>query len=730
MKRQFAIVLLVLLLLPAILARAQAPTHFLVTLELPDPRLRSAVLQQGFPLWGATLHDLTLVVDGEQLRSLQKLGYTVSSLQPLDFPLHFEDYHNYSEMVAEIDAVAAQYPDIVRLVSLGKTIEQRDVWALRITDHPDADEPDEKAILIFANTHAREHLTVEQALFLIHDLVQNYGHDGEITNLVNQRDIWIIPSLNPDGAEYDIGGSSFRWWRKNRRDNGNGTFGVDLNRNFGYQWGCCGGSSGFPGNSLYRGPAPFSEPETQTIRDFARAHPHLTTSISLHTWGELLLYPYGYTYTDIPVDMDATDYQIFRALGSGVSDRNGYRLQQASDLYITDGDSDDWLYGELGIYAFTWELYPRSSNPGFYPNDSVIPVQTERNRSALRYAIAMADDPAKSIDAGQDMQPPGIQITSPLTTSTLFEGAPITVTVDITDNVGVTTVAYWLDDQPLAVADQPPFSIVFTATLGMHRLGARAYDAAHWQADATALALDVLTDPNASPTPTPTLSPSPTLTPTLTPSPTPTPTPVYVCAEGVRNGDFEADSDWIMPGTPATARYSSEQAHQGLRSARLGLLPGASLDDSLQPATTLWGEKVPAGAAYSTAYQTLSIPAQLHSATLSFWLYSGSEATGNDWQRVMLLKPGSFSKIREFMRVLENDQVWKQYQFDLTPYRGRDVVLTFEVYNNSTAATGRTWMYGDDVSLQVCNAPSPTPTLTPSPTPTPTPVYVCAEGVR
>ena len=171
-----------------------------------------------------------------------------------------------------------------------------------------------------------------------------------------------------------------------------------------------------------------------------------------------------------------------------------------------------------------------------------------------------------------------------------------------------------------------------------------------------------------------------------------------------------------MPGTPATARYSSEQAHQDERSARLGLLPGAALDVASQPPTTLWGEQVPAGAAYSTVYQPLSIPAQLQSATLSFWLYPGSEASAGDWQRVALLEAGTASKIREFLRLLENTQAWQYYEFDLTPYRGRDVLLYFEVYNDSTAAIGHTWMYADDVSLQVCNAPSPTPTPTPSAT--------------
>lgn len=742
--------LLLFLLLPSFLARAQAPRHFLVTLDLPDPQARTAILQQGYQLWGATLQDITLVVDEQALISLQKKGYQIHSIQPLDFPANFEDYHNYAEMVAEITAVAAQYPEIVRLQSLGQSHQKREIWALRITDQPDNNEPDEKGILIFANTHAREHLTLEQALFLIHDLTENYGIDGEVTNLVNQRDIWIIPDLNPDGTEYDIAGSNFRWWRKNRRDNGNGTFGVDLNRNFGYKWGCCGGSSGNTSSELYRGPASFSEPESQIIRDFVLTHPQLTSSISLHTWGELILYPYGYTYTNIPSDMDPTDYNIFRALSRGIADRNGYRPQQASDLYITDGDSDDWLYGELGIYAITWELYPRTSNPGFYPSDNVIPVQTARNRSALRYTIAMADDPAKSIGAGQDMIPPEITITAPLSPTVLYAYTPLTVTVAVSDNVGVTTVAYFLDGKPADVVTTPPFTTTLTLDLGTYQLRAQAFDAAHWQNTTDPITLTIQTDPNATPTPTvtptssptptatatltptatatptpsttPTITPTPTLTPSPTVTPTATPTPLIICDELVRNGDFEAKDAWIFPDTPATARYSNEQAHQGLRSARLGLLPGAQIDAAPRPQQTLWGELAPLGAAYSAVYQTISIPLDTYAVTLDFWHYAGSEENNNnDWQRVMLLKPGSFQKIKEFIRLREGEEVWKQLSFNLTAYRGRDVVLYFEVYNDSTGATGRTWMYVDDVRVQSCNAPSPTPTVTPVPaTATPT----------
>ena len=504
--KYFLPLLLISLFAPLTLSQAQGPEgdRYLVTFRTQDPYERTALINRGYDLWGATLDGVTFVMTGDQIRGLDPATLAAVSIQPLALPPEYSDYHDYAEMTAELKTLAETYPQIARLKKLGFSVEGRAIWAMRITDNPDQDEPDEKAILIFANMHAREHLTLEQALFLIRDLLENYGLEGEATNLINQRDIWVIPNLNPDGTEYDIDSwtnpDDPPYWRKNRRDNLNGTWGVDLNRNFGYQWGCCLGSSGSTGSETYRGPAPFSEPETQIIRDFALQHPSLTISFSLHTFGELILYPFGYTLDELPPDMDPTDLSIFKAMADGLAARNGYRAEQASDLYIVDGDSDDWLYGERGVYAFTWELYPRSYFPGFYPVDDVIPAETARNRAALRYGIALADDPAKSIAAGADMSPPQIALLSPASNSAFFKGDPITATVTVSDNVGVTTVEYLVDGATAAVREAPEFAAALTLPAGTYELSARAFDAAHWQSLSEPVLITVV-DPNATPAP-------------------------------------------------------------------------------------------------------------------------------------------------------------------------------------------------------------------------------------
>ena len=152
-------------------------------------------------------------------------------------------------MVAEIHAVAAAHPVIVQVFSIGKSYQGRDIWAAKISDNVATDE-NEPEVLFDALHHAREHLTVEQALYLLHLLADNYGKDSTITNLVNTREVCIIFVVNPDGCEYDLtcGGAASPVLRVAQEPpaelRGCQRSGTDLNRNYDYHWGCCGGSSG------------------------------------------------------------------------------------------------------------------------------------------------------------------------------------------------------------------------------------------------------------------------------------------------------------------------------------------------------------------------------------------------------------------------------------------------------------------------------------------------------
>ncbi|NIV14192.1 MAG: peptidase M14, partial [Aliifodinibius sp.] len=190
-------------------------------------------------------------------------------------------------------------------------------------------------------------------------LLENYGSDQEVTYLVNNRELYFVPIINPDGYVYneqtDPNGGGY--WRKNRRNNGNGSFGVDLNRNFGYKWGYDNnGSSPTPSSETYRGTAPFSEPETQVIRDFCLNHDFELT-LNYHTYGDLLIYPWGYINALTP------DAPIFTALAVDMTQYNNYSHGNASQLlYPVNGEANDWMYGEQTakdkIFAMTPEVGP------------------------------------------------------------------------------------------------------------------------------------------------------------------------------------------------------------------------------------------------------------------------------------------------------------------------------------------------------------------------------------
>ena len=298
-----------------------------------------------------------------------------------DFPANMSGYHNYPEMVAEIQQAEADFPDIVHVFSIGKSYQGRDIWAAKVSDNVAQDE-DEPEVLIDALHHAREHLTTEQALATLRWLTQDYGTDDTVTRLVNTREIYLIFALNPDGMQYDLTGNPFRAWRKNRQPNPGPSVGTDLNRNYGYRLGLL--------RRLVRASAvSIDVPRRRTRSRRPRPGPCATscraacvdgvqqirTHITFHTNGELILWPYGYTKTNVPPDMTALDQQTFVALGRAMAATNGYTAEQSSDLYITDGDQIDWLYATYRIFTYTFELYPTEKPTVWadhYPDDSKI----------------------------------------------------------------------------------------------------------------------------------------------------------------------------------------------------------------------------------------------------------------------------------------------------------------------------------------------------------------------
>jgi carboxypeptidase T len=386
---------------PAAAQNAKGTVTYQIT-NVHDAGTRSAIAATGADIFEAG-HDYVLVeATAEEAAALTRLGFTLVKFQTQDafdnlFPAADSNYHDYAEMVAELQQAALDHPSIFSLFSLGVSYQGRTIWAGKISDNVGTDE-DEPEVLFTHHQHAREHLTVEMALYTLRILTDEYGTDPQITGLVNGRELWLVFDLNPDGGEYDIATGSYVSWRKNRQPNaGTSAIGTDLNRNWGYLWGCCGGSSGTPSSETYRGASAFSAPETQVVRDFVNSRviggtQQIKAQIDFHTYAELVMWPYGYTLTDVPADMTQDDHDTFVTMGQAMAATNGYTPQQGSDLYITDGSIRDWLYGVHRIFSFTFEMYPvTSAQGGFYPPDEVIPTQTTRNRAAVLYLLEHSD---------------------------------------------------------------------------------------------------------------------------------------------------------------------------------------------------------------------------------------------------------------------------------------------------------------------------------------------------
>ncbi len=395
--RKTSLVVLALLILPLIASKSYDPTSLdavkLLTIEASTKEERTQIAALGISIESVFKDYIVALAQDAEIAELVQLGLRFKA-RPLpayllDFPPEDSDFHNLSELNAELKKITEAYPHIASLEEIGKSLEGRPLYIVRISAVQKEQEPP-PAILFLGTHHAREHLSTEVPLFLIKHLVENYGRNEEITAAVNNKEIWIMPMVNPDGADYDVQDPPYKWWRKNRREENGKTFGVDLNRNYSFKWGG-GGSSDWRYSQTYRGTEPFSEPETQAIKAFVEAHKNVSIILSYHSFSELVLYPWGHTYDSIEDDKALHVHEI---MAQEMGRMTGYTPQQSSDLYITTGDTTDWAFGEHGIISFTIELYPATlGDGGFYPSASQIQPVVNKNIPAALYLIQYADNP-------------------------------------------------------------------------------------------------------------------------------------------------------------------------------------------------------------------------------------------------------------------------------------------------------------------------------------------------
>jgi len=353
--------------------------------EIPDIEWLKPVDEEG------TYRAVSTPEIDERIRAM---GYRVTVAVPdlearaasLQLGPGFGAFHTLSEAEAVLDSLHAAFPAIsTAKFSIGTTIEGRAIWAIKVSDNPDVDE-NEPEVLFDGCTHAREVMTVEMCLHYLDYLLSSYGTDPLATFLVDHREVWFVPVINADGYVYNetTNPNGGGLWRKNRRNNGDGTFGVDLNRNYSYQWGGQGAST-VTSSETYRGTAPNSEPEVQAMEAFIDAHEFVTHQ-SFHSYAELILLPWGYDHL-----VQSPDDSLLRAVGNQMAIESGYEVGQPGEvLYNASGNAFDWSYGETTnhtkIVSYTTEI----GGTDFWPAESEAPGLLAENLSSNLYLTKVA----------------------------------------------------------------------------------------------------------------------------------------------------------------------------------------------------------------------------------------------------------------------------------------------------------------------------------------------------
>ncbi|GMU86673.1 MAG: hypothetical protein AMXMBFR48_19150 [Ignavibacteriales bacterium] len=303
-------------------------------------------------------------------------------------------FYTFNEAMAQLDSMKVMYPNLITSkIQIGSTVENRPIYMVKISDNPDMEEIEPEA-LYTAMHHAREPGGMMTVIYFMYYLLENYATNPSVKYLVDNRQLYFIPVVNPDGYEHNrtTNPSGGGMWRKNRKNNGS-SYGIDLNRNYGPQayWNAPnGGSSTSPSSDTYRGTAPFSEPETQALRDLVNSR-KFRVALNYHTYSNLLIYPYGALSHETP------DSMIFREYATEMTQFNGY--SPGTDMqtvgYSTRGNSDDFMYdGDLTTRGKILAMTPEvgTTSDGFWPPQSRIYPHVQENLFPnLYYAWAAGD---------------------------------------------------------------------------------------------------------------------------------------------------------------------------------------------------------------------------------------------------------------------------------------------------------------------------------------------------
>lgn len=355
----------------------------------PLSRLLTASL--GLDVWEVRPEHLVVQATEAQVERLEHVGYAVEQLRTTETFLSIfatdeavAGYHSVETLEADLRRLAEDNPDVAELHEIGRSVENRPIWALRLGERRGST----LKMLFLGCHHAREWIAVEVPYLLAEHLVTNATTDP-VQQWLQKGEIWVAPMVNPDGHEYSR--TRERLWRKNRRRNPDGSIGVDPNRNYGYMWGTLNidTSSHVPRDETYVGPRAFSEPEVRAVRNLV-ARELFAGVLTYHSYSQLILFPWGYTRDPI---VDPTDRRELEHIADDMQrlirqvHGETYTAQQSSQLYPTAGDTTDWTYGEYDAPSFTIELRPDTQAEGGFilPPSQIQPTWEENRPAALQF---------------------------------------------------------------------------------------------------------------------------------------------------------------------------------------------------------------------------------------------------------------------------------------------------------------------------------------------------------
>jgi hypothetical protein len=343
-------------------------------------------------------------------------------------------YRRIAEYEADLRTLVTTYPNLARLIELPEpTLEGRKVYGIEIASNV-AGQDGRPVFYMDGVHHAREWPASEMVMMFGWDLLESYGADARVTAIVDSVRTILVPVQNPDGFHHSresavdqsllggVAGGQEGYWRKNRRSFTGATvpvvqknpdaYGTDPNRNYAFEWGDDeGGSSDFQFDQTYRGTAPFAEPECRNVRGIILGRA-VTAMISHHTYGRLVLRPWGHTFDDPP------DEAILKSLGDQMGAITKYKSQKGLSLYATTGTTDDWAYAATGSLGYTFE-----HGTAFHPSyGSTIPSMYNTNRPAFLLLAEAAGNPAyHSVLRGRAVGPDGQPVTAELALDKEFD---------------------------------------------------------------------------------------------------------------------------------------------------------------------------------------------------------------------------------------------------------------------------------------------------------------------